>query len=322
MGTLCHITVSGPVPENKLKALRHDIDAALEDVNRRMSTWQDNTEISQFNRFQSLEKFPVSPAFAEVVQAALSCARLTGGAFDPTVKPLVDLFGFGPERISNTGQERSKDELARIMKSVGWEKIRLTDSALIKRHPDVQLDLSAIAKGYGADRVGAVIAQAGFTNFLVEIGGEILAGGTAPAGRPWRVGIERPEADKAFGESLFHILELSDRAMATSGDYRNFRTRADGTRYSHIIDPRTGRPAESDVAAVTVLAARCMDADAVATALFVTGAESGIQWLKKHPGFEAFFILHQPDGSGFSVRATPGFPLADRSGNQTIHPAE
>lgn len=314
MGTLCHITLSGPMPKNKLKRLRAELDAALEDVNRRMSTWQEDTEISQFNRFHppspegcgatgSLEKFPISPEFADVVRAALFYAELTGGAFDPTVKPLVDFWGFGPEKTSKNEHQTTNEELTRIMEAVGWEKVRLVEEALIKTHPAVELDLSAIAKGYGADRAGDVIEAAGVTNFLVEIGGEIAAAGSAPSGGPWRVGIENPDPHKAFGESLFQTLEISDLAMATSGDYRNFRTRADGTRYSHILDPRSGRPAESDVAAVTVLAERCMDADAVATALFVMGSETGFQWLETHPEFEAFFILHAPDG-GFVSRST------------------
>jgi thiamine biosynthesis lipoprotein len=313
MGTLCHITLSGPVQKNKLKALRADIDTALEDVNRRMSTWQADTEISQFNTFQGLESFAISPEFAEVVQAALSYAEQTGGAFDPTVKPLVDHWGFG---MSNIEQETARTEVSKIMNWVGWEKVHLEANRLRKDHPNLQLDLSAIAKGYGVDRVGDVIRAAGLSDFLVEIGGEIVADGNAPSGGPWRVGIESPESDKAFGQSIFQALELSGWAMATSGDYRNFRVRKDGTRYSHIIDPRTGKPAESDIAAVTVLAKRCMDADAIATALFVMGSEKSFQWLstlrklegEKHPGFEAFFILHDATESGFSSRATPGFP--------------
>lgn len=316
MGTACHITLAGSISKTGLAALREKIDAALEDVNRRMSTWQDDTEISQFNRFQSLEKFPVSPEFADVVQAALSYAEQTGGAFDPTVKPLVDFWGFGPERMSNIEHGTPNDELTRIMDSAGWKKVRLENGALIKAHPAVQLDLAAIAKGYGVDRVAEVIRAAGRKNFIVEIGGEIVADGTNREGRPWRIGIESPEPDKPFGAEIFQTLSVLSRvegeipkiAMATSGDYRNFQTRADGTRYSHIIDPHTGRPAQSDVAAVTVIAPRCMDADAVATALFVMGSDKGFQWLENHPEFQAFFILHSPDGQSFSSEATSGFP--------------
>lgn len=303
MGTACHITIAGSLSKNKFAALRDQIDAALSDVNARMSIWDQSTEISKFNRFQSLEKFPVSPEFAEVVQSALAYSAMTGGAFDPTVKPLVEHWGFGPNADVQPVEE--------IMQAVGWQKVKLEKSALIKISPNVQLDLAAIAKGYGVDRVADVIRSAGSSNFIVEIGGEIVAEGTNRLGKPWRVGIESPEAaGKAFGSAIFHTLEISGKAMATSGDYRNFQTRTDGTRYSHIIDPHTGMPAQSDVAAVTVIAAHCMDADAVATSLCVMGSEQGFPWLETHPEFQAFFILHAPDGS-FISKATPDFPKAN-----------
>ena len=300
MGTACHITLAGSVPKQELAALRGGIDAALADVNARMSIWSPDTEISKFNRFQSLEKFPISPEFAEVVQSALSYSAMTDGAFDPTVKPLVEHWGFGPNADTEPVEE--------IMQAVGWQKINLENGALIKTNPNVQIDLAAIAKGYGVDRVADVIRKASHKNFIVEIGGEIVAEGSNPHGKPWRVGIESPEASgKAFGSEIFQTLDISGKAMATSGDYRNFQVREDGTRYSHIINPHTGMPAESDVAAVTVLASHCMDADAIATSLCVMGSDKSFQWLENHPEFQAFFILHAPNGS-FTSKATPGFP--------------
>ncbi len=303
MGTDCHITLAAKMSKRKLTALRSEIDAALNDVNRRMSTWQPDTEISKFNAFQSSEPFPISQDFSEVVQSALAYSKLTGGAFDPTVKPLVDYWGFGP------GTE--KEPVEEIMKSVGWQKVRLENGALMKDHPNLQLDLSGIAKGYGVDRVADVIRKSGHKNFIVEIGGEVVASGTNRSGKPWRVGIESPKsAGKAFGDTIYRALNVSDRAMASSGDYRHFQVRADGSRYSHIIDPHTGQPAESDVAEVTVVTPHCMDADAIATSLCVMGSEKGFQWLEKHPDFQAFFILHAPDGS-FISKSTPEFSKAD-----------
>lgn len=299
MGTLCHITLSGKISKNKLALLRKEIDASLEHVNLCMSTWQTDTEISQFNAFKKSAPFPISADFAEVLNRALSFSAATGGAFDPTVKPLIDHWGFGPEADSGS--------LGPIMASVGWQKITVENNSLIKATPALQLDLSAIAKGYGVDSTADVIRANGIENFLVEIGGEIVADGTNRSGNPWRVGIEAPEADKAFGADIFRTVELSGRAMATSGDYRNFQVRDDGSRYSHIIDPHTGRPAESDVAAVSVLAASCTDADAIATALFVMGSEKGLRWVEEHPGFHAFFILHTAAGT-FSSKASSGFP--------------
>ena len=307
MGTLCHITLSSSLPDSVLKALRREIDAELQQVNQRMSTWQSDTEISQFNKFQSLDPFPVSPEFAGVVRHALEISAETDGAFDPTVKPLVDHWGFGPE--ADTGL------LAEIMKTVGWEKVVLAGNSLSKKEENLQLDLSAIAKGYGVDAVADVIRSFDLKNFLVEIGGEIVASGLNPDQKPWRVGVESPQVSAAYSSGIFRTLELLDEAMATSGDYRNFRTREDGTRFSHIIDPRTGQPSETDIASVSVLAGSCMEADAAATALFVMGSKKGMEWLlarreldgENRSELEAFFILHTTNQT-FTTRATSGFP--------------
>ena len=302
MGTMYSITLVDRLRPAELREIKAAVDEQLVAVNAEMSTWQSDTEISQFNRFHSLEKFPVSPEFANVVRRALEMSASTDGAFDPTVKPLVDHWGFGPDADT--------EPLAEIMKAVGWQKVRVEEGALIKTHPEIQLDLSAIAKGYGVDAVAEVIRSFGLKNFLVEIGGEIAVSGLNREKKPWRVGIESPN-----GMELFQALELLGGAMATSGDYRNFRTREDGTRYSHLIDPHTGRPAKTDVASVSVLSDSCMDADAVATALFVMGSEKGMEWLlalrelegKNFPELEAFFILHSTNGT-FTTRATDGFP--------------
>lgn len=299
MGTLCHITVSGSISKQKLDELREQIDAALQTVNERMSTWQPNTEISKFNAYRGTEPFAISPDFAAVVRRALEFSAATDGAFDPTVKPLVDHWGFGPEADAGSIDE--------IMQAVGWHKVRLENGTLIKMNPGLQLDLSAIAKGFGVDTVADVIRSAGRSDFLVEIGGEIVASGLNPKGKLWKVGVETPQAGEAFGEKIFQTLELKGRALATSGDYRRFRTREDGSLYSHIINPVTGMPAETDVASVSVLAESCMDADAIATALFVMGSEKSFQWLEKHPELDALLILHSADRT-FTSKATAGFP--------------
>ncbi len=307
MGTTYSITLVDRLRPAELQEIKAAVENELIAVNSQMSTWDSNSEISQFNAAQTLsnwmpEPFPVSPEFTEVVGRALKIAEITDGAFDPTVKPLVDHWGFGVRQISNIEYRISNDEVAKIMEFVGWEKVCLANDTLTKLHPKLQLDLSAIAKGYGVDAVADVIRSFGLKNFLVEIGGEIVVCGLNREKKPWRVGIESPK-----GTELFQALELRDGAMATSGDYRNFRTREDGTCYSHIIDPKTGHPAETDVASVSVLANSCMDADALATALFVMGSEKSFQWLESHPEFEAFFILHSINGT-FSTRSTDGFP--------------
>jgi thiamine biosynthesis lipoprotein len=302
MSSSARITLCGRFSKTRVASLRGQMDTALEDAKRLVNVWDETTEISQFNRFNSTAPFPVSAEFARLVQFALDFSERTGGLFDPTVKPLVDHWGFGPGKDS--------EPLEEIMKTVGWHNVRLENGALIKAVPRLQLDLTAIADGYGADCAADVLRKSGCANFLVEVGGELVAAGTNRSGNPWRIGVESPEPGHAFGEKIFQTVELSGRAMATSGDYRNFQLRADGTRYSHMIDPHTGKPAESDVASVTVIAARCTDADALATALCVIGSDRSFQWLETRPEFQAFFILHTPDGSLVS-KCTPGFPKTD-----------
>jgi thiamine biosynthesis lipoprotein len=301
MSSSARITLCGTFSKSQLTTIRGEVDAALEESKRLVSIWDETTEISRFNRHQTSEPFPVSEKFAGLIRFALDFSEQTGGVFEPTIKPLLDLWGFGPD--ANT------EPVEKIMEAVGWRKVRMENGALIKSHPAVQLDLTAIADGYGADRAADVIRKNGCADFLVEVGGEIVADGMNRSGRPWRVGIETPQPGSAHGSEIFQTLEFSGKAMATSGNYRNFRRRADGALYSHIIDPHTGRPAESDVASVTVIAGRCMNADALATALCVMGSERGLQWLKNHPEFQAFFIIHGADGQTFISKSTAGFPV-------------
>jgi len=295
MGTSYSVAIAGRPRRGELKEMKAAVEARLAEIDNQMSTWNPDSRLSRFNRFLSTEPFPVTAEFVGVVRAALEIAASTDGAFDPTVKPLVDHWGFGPEADS--------EPVAEIMKTVGWEKLRVDRRAIKKAHPELQLDLSAIAKGYGVDALAEIIHSAGFTNFLVEIGGEVITSGTKENDEPWLVGIQHPDT----GSGIFQALELSGGALATSGGYRNFRVRADGTRYSHIIDPVSGMPAESDIASVSVIAPSCMEADAVATALFVMGSETGFQWLETRPELEALLLLHATN-EPFTVRATPGFP--------------
>jgi thiamine biosynthesis lipoprotein len=299
MSSTARITLSGTIRTPTLRSLRRQIDAALAEAKQQVSVWDGSTEISQFNHWNSTEPFPVSPGFAGVVRSALEISAETRGVFDPTVKPLLDHWGFGP------GNEQRP--LAELMAAVGWQKVLIRDNALVKSHPELQLDLAGIADGYGADRVATLLRAKGHTNFLVEVGGEIVAAGFNPAGQLWRVGIESPDPQAPWETKIFRTVELSAGALATSGGYRNFKQRPDGTRYSHLIDPRTGNPAESDVASVTVIGPDGFRTDGIATALFVMGSTEGFQWLETHPEFQAFFILHAP-GRTFTSQATANFP--------------
>ena len=198
MSSVAHITLSGRFNSNRLKTLRRQIDTALEESKQLVNIWDETTEISQFNRFVSTEPFPVSAKFAEIIRYALGFSAQTEGAFDPTVKPLVDHWGFGPKADAQPLEE--------IMQAVGWQKVRIESGTLIKSHPQLQLDLAAIADGYGADCVAAVIRAHGYTNFLIEVGGELIAEGTKQSGKPWRVGIEAPSPEKTSGTEIFRTL--------------------------------------------------------------------------------------------------------------------
>lgn len=291
MGTTGKVTISGSIPKSMLEEIQTKMQSELAMVNGVMSTFSSDTQISKFNASHSTEPFEVSEELAEVTKRALWFSQHTSGAFDPTVKPLVDYWGFGAKA--------NEEDLKEIMKSVGWQKVSVKSNALIKKNENTQIVLSAIAKGYGVDRVANALSDLGFDNFLVEIGGEIVVKGVNK-GKAWQIGIEDPREDV----DVFQTFGASDIAMATSGDYRNFRVRDDGTVFSHIIDPITGKPAESDVASVSVLAPNCMDADALATALCVIGSKKGMALVENWDDYEALFILHSTNDTFTSISSS------------------
>jgi len=311
MGTSYNIRIADDVgqPDD----LQRQIDALLDEINRQMSTYLDDSEIAQFNRQTTTDWFEVSPEFATVTDRALQIARESDGRFDPTVGPLVRLWSFGPPPRSQ--QPPSAAEIERVRSAVGSNlvEVRLDPPALRKLDPRVELDLSAIAKGYGVDRVSQLLLDAGAGNHMVEIGGEVMARGHRSAGTPWRIGLEAPLID---GRDLDSVLPISDLAVATSGDYRNF-FEADGRRYSHTIDPLTGAPITHDLASVSVVADDCTTADGFATALNVLGPDEGFE-LARQLDLAAYFIVHS--GDEFVTRATPAFEA--RFGRLERKPAE
>jgi len=312
MGTSYSIILVDHLRSVELGKVKEAVEAELASLNAILSIWDSESEITRLNSLHSTAPIPVSVPLKRVISAALEISEQTVGAFDPTVKPLMDYWGFGKRDDLHTEKNNGRGgytslSLEKTMEWIGWEKVQLTHASVVKIDPKVQFDLSAIAKGYGVDAVAQVIRSLGFTHFLVEIGGEIVASGSNPDGKPWQIGIEWPGDDSVPGSNIFQTLELSEKALATSGDYRNFRFRTDGTRYSHLIDPRTGMPVESNIASVSVLADSCMKADAIATALFVMGLEESLQWLENQPDLEALFILHDPDQM-FVTYSTPHFP--------------
>ena len=306
MGTTYSVRLAdSPLNRGDLRRLQTDVDAALAEINRQMSTWDPDSEISRFNRAGAGEPVAISPDFQFVVRRALEIAEATGGAFDPTVGALVDFWGFGPDGLRCVAP--TPDQIAAARTITGWRHLHLLpDGQLQKDVADLKLDLGAIAKGFGVDRVAALLRERGDENFLVEIGGETLGVGVNAAGEPWRVGVLKPDGST----DLQGVARLTGgRAIATSGDYRNFYRDETGELRAHVIDPRTAAPVGHAVASVSVLAADCLTADALATALFVLGPDEGLPLLaERFPGIEALFLVR--DGAeDFREIATAGFGL-------------
>jgi len=281
-------------PFQSTDGLQVKIDKRLDEVNRSMSTYRKDSEISRFNRLRSIDAgFPVSDGFFQVMQTGQQIYTMSGGAWDATVHPLVNLWGFG--RKKRSGDRPGQGEISQALKTVGFDQIRIQDQELYKTHPDVTLDLGSIAKGYGVDQIAAVVRDSGFKNFLVEIGGEVFAAGLRVDGTPWRVGVNRPVKD-APGNAVYKVVGLTEKAMATSGDYRNF-IEIDGKRYSHVIDPRTGFPVSNAVVSASVVAGTCMLADGLATALMVMGPENGLAMIRHLREVECLIIVMNKDGT-------------------------
>lgn len=256
-----------------LTNVREDIELLLESINRQMSTYRPDSDLSRFNQAEA-GSWQVLPAdFWRVVRYSLQLAEDTNGAFDPTVGPLVNLWGFGPD--PKRDEPPAAVQLAAVQARTGYQRLGLRESDQSLLQPgDAYVDLSAVAKGYAVDKVADLLLGIGVENLLVEIGGELRAHGAKPAGQPWKVAIEKPLPGV---REVAHVIAMNNIAIATSGDYRNF-FQVGERRYSHIIDPRTGYPVNHKVLSVSVLHPRCTEADALATALTVMGAEEGMAW--------------------------------------------
>ena len=294
MGTTYHVKiVSGD--HQGVGRLKEKIDARLAEINNSMSTYKKDSEISRFNELkQTGQPFEASDDFSRVMRTAGFIFKISEGAWDGTVNPLVDLWGFG--RTGRQTHLPPKQQIAELLPELGFEKIQISaNRVLLKKSKTITLDLSSIAKGYGVDEVAQVIAKAGFDDYLVEIGGEIYASGRRPDGQLWRLGINRPRKDAAFND-VYKVVELDNQAFATSGDYRNF-FEVEGIRYSHIIDPRTGYPVSNGVVSVSIIADKCTLADGLATAVMVMGPEKGLDLINRLEGVEGLIIVEQLDGS-------------------------
>lgn len=282
----------------RLPALRTAIEAALAGVVAQMSDWEPESDISRFNRAPAGSSQVLPPEFFAVLEHALALAAATEGAYDPTAGRLVDLWGFGPTPAPSLPP--SEADIAAARATVGWERLTLDPARRGAVQPGgMRLDLSSIAKGHGVDAAAQALREAGVAHFLIEVGGELLGAGLKPDRTPWWVEIEAPP-----GAAMTPIVAaLHGLAIATSGNYRRFFD-ADGERFAHTLDPRTGRPVDNRLASVTVLHASCMAADAMATALTVLGPDAGLSFASLR-GIAAHFMI-EAEGR-FVERMTPAF---------------
>nr|WP_269468689.1 FAD:protein FMN transferase [Alteromonas sp. ASW11-130] len=274
--------------QSDVAGLQAKIDARLAEINKLMSTYDPTSELSRFNQNRFTKPFPLSKETALVIDEALRLGELSKGVLDITVGPLVNLWGFGP----NKRPERAPDEetIAAVREYVGLDKIRLIDTKLTKLHPMVYVDLSTIAKGYGVDEIVAILEESNLENYLVEIGGEMRVSGHRGNGDEWLIAIEKPVSDE---RSVQRIVSIGQHAIATAGDYRNFYEQ-DGVRYSHLIDPRSGKPIQHNLVSVTVVDKSSMTADGLATAFNVIGWDGAKELAETHK--LAVYLIRKNNG--------------------------
>ncbi|GAA5130340.1 FAD:protein FMN transferase [Thalassotalea piscium] len=298
MGTTYNIKVIVDHNSVDTKYLQQHIDKSLKQLNQEMSTYIADSELSRFNSSTSLEPVEISKGLARVISEAFRIGKISGGKLDVTVGPLVNLWGFGPEYRPETVP--SDDEIAEARLRVGLEKLSLEGNLLSKSSPDLYVDLSTIAKGYGVDIVAELIEQNGINDYLVEIGGEMRLKGFKHTGELWHVAIEKPVSTDRVVQQ---IIVPKNNAVATSGDYRNYYE-VDGKRFSHIIDPDTGKPINHKLVSITVIHPSSMTADGLSTAMMVMGEEKALAFAEQHE-LAVYMILKTE--SGFVEQSTVKF---------------
>ena len=280
------------------------IDSIFNAVNQSMSYYIPNSTISKINRNETNQ---ADEHFLIVLNRSLEIAEQTGGAFDPTISPLVNAWGFGFEdRLRMT--PALIDSLKQI---VGYQKVSVAGNRIIKAIPEIQFDFNAIAKGYASDIAGQLLESKGIDTYMVEIGGDLIARGLKPDNTPWRIGLERPARDIYAEQEWEYMVEMHDRALATSGSTRKYYEEG-GQRFSHTIDPFTGRPVTHNLLSVSVFADDCMTADAFATAFMVMGLEQSKEFIQKRDDIQAFFI-YSDNGEDYGTYTTEGLTVIPRS---------
>ncbi len=310
MGTTYNITYQGDLPQK----VQQEIDQLLIQINQEVSTYIDTSFISQFNQSDGIlvlqntrNRFQTNTHFRTNFEAAQKIYDKTQGAFDPTVMPLVNYWGFGytPKRKVTAVDSQKVSEL---LKTVGFDKVSIRFSeeentvSVVKENPKSQLDFSALAKGYGVDAIGKLLEEKKVQNYFVEIGGETLAKGQNAKGKKWRIGINTPE-ETASTQAIFSVVELSNNAIATSGNYRNYHE-VNGKKYGHTINPKTGFPEMNTTLSASVLAPDCMTADAYATAFMTMGYQKALELTESLPNLESYLIFANEKGEMETVMSS------------------
>ena len=288
-------------PEALRESVSREIVNVLEEIDTLMSTYNPDSELSRFNAFFSDAPFEISHKTLEVVEMAMEVSRLSDGAFDVTVGPIVNAYGFGVD--DRPPAPPTDDQLDVLFNRVGFEMLAIdaAQRTISKNQPEIYCDLSGIAKGYGVDRIAVVLDSLDIVNYMVEIGGETRARGKNSRDQVWRIAIEKPDER---GRAIQRVVELKDISIATSGDYRNFYIQ-NGVRISHTIDARSGRPIRHNLASVSVFHAECAMADALATAIMVLGPEEGMKLAGEHR--LAVLMIVRTDAGGSAEKVSPEF---------------
>lgn len=282
-GTTYHITYQCD------SDLTQSIKAELLKVDASLSPFNKESVITAVNENRDVQ---LDEMFKEVFNLAMDISKETDGAFDITVAPLVNAWGFG----FKNGSQPSSHQVDSLLQLVGYKKVSMVDGKVKKRDSRIMLDCSAIAKGYGTDRVARLLQNRGVQNYMVEIGGEVVTSGVNPERLPWKIGVTKPTDDSLnTGHELQTILNLTDKAMATSGNYRNFYYKG-GKKFAHTVDPKTGYPVQHSILSATVIAKSCAVADAYATSFMVMGMDKARQLLERHPELMAYFIYSDEKG--------------------------
>jgi thiamine biosynthesis lipoprotein len=298
MGTSYTVKIVGQADSLELKS---QMDALLESLNKQMSLYGKDTDIIHFNESSSNVWFSISPEFARMVEIGLDISRLSNGAFDMTVKPLVSLWGFGPEGFTKVPSDK---QIKSALKKIGYTHLEVRDNppAIRKDIPEITLDMGGIAQGLAVDLMAELLEKKGYSRYMVEFGGEIRAKGLNADNVLWRIGIVSPVP---LSNEIGEVVPLKDMSVSTSGDYRNYKE-IKGQRFSHTIDPSTGRPITHKLASVSIFSKTCLRADALSTALMVMGPDNGLEFANAE-GIAAYFIIH--DEKEFIVKMTKAFEI-------------